>query len=442
MEEKVKVDLIVVGGGPAGLMAAAVAAKEGLEVVVVERGEYSGSKNVGGLLYGTILNELIPNFYERAPIERCVSKRSLFFLTPDKHISLSFGSDEWSKPPYNNTYIVHRSQFDRWLAGEVEEIGATLLDGTVVDELIYEGDGGDKRVVGVKVRGEEEEEFYADVVILADGANPLVTESAIESLGMRKGKKEQQYALGVKEVIALPKEKVEDRFNLEDGEGAAFDFFGAPFEGLVGGGFIYTGKETVSIGVAVKLEAMIQARMNPNDLIEGFKNHPVVRRLIDGGELLEYSAHLIPEGGRLAVPQLSANGVMIAGDAAGFVNASLYKEGTNHAMESGKYAGLTAVEAKKSGDFSSETLSGYERRLMEGVVMKDLKKYERFPEILDTTPELLSLYPKKVVDTLVSFFTVTGEPKSEIQKRAIKEFFRGLPKLKLIGHLLKAKRLV
>jgi len=438
MEEKVKVDLIVVGGGPAGLMAAAVAAKEGLDVVVVERGEYSGAKNVGGLLYGTILSELIPDFHERAPIERFVSKRILTFLTPDKHISLSFGSDEWAKPPFNNTYIVHRSQFDRWLAEEVEEMGATLLDGTVVDDLIYDED----KAIGVRIRGEEEEEFFSDVVILADGANPLVTESAVEKLGMRKGKKEQQYAIGVKEIIALPREKIEDRFNLDGNEGAALDFFGAPFEGLVGGGFIYTCKETLSIGVAAKLETMVQAKMNPNDLIEGFKRHPFVKKLIEGGELLEYSAPSDPGGGRKAVPQLSANGVMIVGDAAGFVNASLYKEGTNHAMESGRYAGLTAAEAKGKGDFSRQTLSEYERKLSQGVVMKDLEKYERFPEILDTTPEILSLYPKKIVDTMVSFFSVTGEPKSEIQKRAIKEFFRGLPKLKLIGHLLKAKKLI
>ena len=440
MEERVELDLIVVGGGPAGLCAAAVAAKEGLEVAVIERGEYSGSKNVGGLLYGTVLNQIVPNFYEQAPIERPVSKRFFVFLTPEGHLSLSFGSEEWSKPPFNNTFIVHRSQFDRWLASKVEEMGATIVDGMVVDELIYEGEGEGKRAVGVRIRGGEE--FYANVVILADGANAIVTESAIEQLGMRRGKKEQEYALGVKEVIALPKEKIEDRFNLEEGEGAALDFFGAPFENLIGGGFIYTCKETLSIGVAAKLGSMLKARINPNDMIEGFKRHPFVKKLIEGGELLEYSAHLIPEGGYLAVPQLSANGVMIAGDAAGLVNMSLYKEGTNHAMESGRCAGLTAAEAKRKGDFSRETLSSYEEKLKEGFVMEDLKKYKDLPEVLETTPQLLSLYPKKIVDTLVNFFTVTGEPKSEIQKRAIKEFFKGISKLSLVRHLLKARKII
>ena len=304
----------------------------------------------------------------------------------------------------------------------------------------YEGEGEGKRAVGVRIRGGEE--FYANVVILADGANAIVTESAIEQLGMRRGKKEQEYALGVKEVIALPKEKIEDRFNLEEGEGAALDFFGAPFENLIGGGFIYTCRETLSIGVAAKLGSMLKARINPNDMIEGFKRHPFVKKLIEGGELLEYSAHLIPEGGYLAVPQLSANGVMIAGDAAGLVNMSLYKEGTNHAMESGRCAGLTAAEAKRKGDFSREALSSYEEKLKEGFVMEDLKKYKDLPEVLETTPQLLSLYPKKIVDTLVNFFTVTGEPKSEIQKRAIKEFFKGISKLSLVRHLLKARKII
>ena len=121
---------------------------------------------------------------------------------------------------------------------------------------------------------------------------------------------------------------------------------------------------------------------------------------------------------------------------------SLYKEGTNHAMESGRCAGLTAAEAKRKGDFSREALSSYEEKLKEGFVMEDLKKYKDLPEVLETTPQLLSLYPKKIVDTLVNFFTVTGEPKSEIQKRAIKEFFKGISKLSLVRHLLKARKII
>ena len=115
-DERVKMDAIVVGGGPAGLAAAYTMAKAGLEVMVVERGEYCGAKNMGGLLYGTVLNRMIPNFFEKAPIERCVARRALYFLGEREHIAMNFGADEWAQPPFNHTFIVHRAQFDRWFS--------------------------------------------------------------------------------------------------------------------------------------------------------------------------------------------------------------------------------------------------------------------------------------------------------------------------------------
>jgi len=247
-EEKVKVDVIVVGGGPAGLTAAYVMAQKELEVVVVERGEYAGSKNVSGLLYGSVINELIPEFYENAPIERPVTKRSITYLGDDVHASITFGSQEWTRPPYNNTFVVYRAQFDKWFAEEVEEAGATILDGMVVDELLYEGEGENKKVVGVRIRGEEEfEDFFSELVILATGVNSPLTESVIQELGLKPGKESQAYALGVKEIISLNAEKIEDRFNILENEGAAFDFIGEPFDGLIGGGFIYTAKEELVV---------------------------------------------------------------------------------------------------------------------------------------------------------------------------------------------------
>ena len=438
--EEVKVDVIVIGGGPSGLSAAYTMAQSGLDVVVLERGEYAGAKNVSGLLYGAVINELVPEFYEKAPIERPVSKRNIIFLGDGNHCLVSFGDDEWSKPPYNNTFVVSRAQFDRWFADEASEIGASLLEGVVADGLLYEGDEQNKKVIGVKVR--DDEDFYADIVILADGANALVTETVIKELGMRPGKKPQDYALGVKEIIALGQEKIEDRFNLNENEGAALDFIGAPFEGLVGAGFIYTGKEALSIGFAVKVDSIIHSKLSPNDIIDGFKNHPLVKKYVQGGELVEYSAHLIPEGGYLAIPELTANGLMIVGDAAGFVNISLYHEGSNLAMASGKYAGETAIVAKEQNNFSKQTLAVYEDKLNEEFVMKDLKKYKDAPKILDSTPELFSLYPKKICKLLVDYFTSNQESKKDIQKKAIKDFFAGLPKPKFVGNLFKAKKLL
>jgi len=439
MQEKVKVDAIVIGAGPAGLAAAYTMAKEGLEVIVVERGEYSGSKNVGGLLYGTALNKLIPNFYEKAPIERPVSKRTLSFLGEHEYFSINFGSETWSSPPFNNTYIVHRAQFDKWFSTQVEQTGANLLEATVVDDLIYETLNGEKKVVGVKIRGDEE--FYSDVVILAEGANALVTQKASKTLGLKTGNIKQEYAVGVKEIISLSKEKIEDRFGLAENEGAALDFFGSPFDRVVGGGFIYTGKESIHVGFAARAESLTHSKLNPNDILDKFKSNPRVKPYIAGGELLEYSAHLIPEGGFDAVCELFGNGLMIVGDAAGFVNMSLYKEGTNHAMESGRCAGETAIIAKKKGDFSRQTLAEYEKKLKAGTILKDLKKYRKVSQVLEGTPNLFSLYPKKVAQLMIDYFTVCDESKSQIQKRAIRGFLKGLPKFEFVRDVIRAKAL-
>jgi electron transfer flavoprotein-quinone oxidoreductase len=439
-DDVVKVDAIVVGGGPAGLSASLTMARAGLEVILIERGEYAGSKNVGGLLYGTVLNKLIPDAFKKAPIERPVSRRCIAYLGDGQHMTLDFGADEWSKPPYNNTYIVNRSQFDRWFAREVEKEGVTILEGTVVDDLLYEGDGAARKVAGVRLRGDEQ--FRCDVVILAEGANCLVTKKAMETLGMLVGTHPQEYAVGVKEIIGLPREKIEDRFNLEPHEGAAMDFIGVPFKNTVGGGFIYTAKEAIHLGAVVRIETMVQAQRNPNEILDAFKRHPGIRKYVEGGELLEYSAHMLPEGGYGAIGQLSANGLMICGDAAGLLNMSIYKEGTNHAMESGLYAAETAAEAKKAGSFSRQTLASYESRLRKGVVLKDLKKYSEVPDVLSGTPGLFSLYPQKVTQMLVDYFAVTDEPKSVIQKKAIRKFLKGLPKLQFLRDVLRARKMV
>lgn len=436
-DDQVKVDALVVGGGPAGLSAALTMAKAGLEVILVERGEYAGAKNVGGLVYGTVLNRLIPNAFEKAPIERPVSKRSLFFLGGEEHVGLDFGAAEWSRPPFNHTYIVHRSQFDRWFAAQAEAAGVSLLEGMVAEEVLTEGEGRDKRAVGVRLRGDER--LYANAVVLADGANCLVSEKARADLGMRDGRVRQEYAVGVKEIIGLPRGVIEDRFNLEPGEGAAIDFFGVPFEGLVGGGFLYTARESIHLGFAARIESLTHAGISPNEVITRLKQHPLVRKYIRGGELQEYSAHMIPEGGYNAIPDLVANGALIAGDAAGFVNMSLYKEGTNHAMESGVAAGETLVELKPKGDWSAAALGRYRERLSGGVVLKDLKQYSRVPEVLANTPNLLSLYPKKVNRMLIDYFTVLPEPKKAVQRRALKNFLKGLPKFQFIRDLLRAR---
>ncbi len=439
-DDVVKMDAIVVGGGPAGIAAAHTMAKAGMEVLVFERGEYAGSKNMGGLLYGSVLNGMIPEFYKKAPIERPVSKRQITYLGKERHAGLQFGADEWSEAPYNNTFIVWRSQFDRWFAKQAEDAGANLLESMVVEGLIYKGDGDSKKAVGVKLRGDEE--FYADTIILADGVNSIVTEEAVRELGIKQGKTKQEFVVGVKEVITLPQKTIEDRFGLTENEGAALDFFGAPFEGLVGGAFIYTAKDALHVGMAANLETVKDSGLSPNEIMNKFKQYPLIKKYLRDGELREYSAHLIPEGGYNAIGELSGAGVMITGDAAGLVNMSLYKEGTNHAMESGYLAAGIAVEAKAKNDFSKTAFAKYDEKLRNSVAMRDMKKYKDLPFIMQNSPNLFSLYPEQAVRLMCDFFTVTAEPKKTIQKRAIKRFLKELPKGKFIRDVLRARKLI
>lgn len=439
-DEQVKLDALVVGGGPSGLSAALVMASHGLEVGVLERGEFCGSKNVSGLLYTTVLRDLVPDYLDSAPLERPVSRRTLTFLDSQAHWSVTFGADAWSDNPFNHTHVVYRSQFDRWFAKQAEDAGASLLEGMVVDGLVYEGTGSERRPVGVRVR--DDEPLFADIIVLADGANSIVTDHAIRELDLHRGQKSQTWAVGLKQIVSLPREKIEDRFNLEAHEGCALDFIGAPFDGLVGGGFLYTGKDSIAVGFAAKAESFAKRKVKPEEVINAFTSHPQVRKYLQGGELEEYSAHMIPESGYLAIPELAANNLMIVGDAAGLVNMSLYHEGSNHAMASGRAAGETAIAAKQSGDFSRQGLQSYRDRLSNTFVLPDLAKYKEVPEIMDSIPELFSLYPSKLCSLLIDFFTVSQRTKAETQKQAIRKFLYGLPKLSNARNLWKARRLI
>jgi electron transfer flavoprotein-quinone oxidoreductase len=439
-EEKVKVDVVVVGAGPAGLMATHRLAQEGLEVIVVERGSYAGSKNVSGLLYSSVLSEAIPDFSEKAPLERPVTRRTLGFLGDDVFGALEFGCQDWRQPPHNQTWVVYRAQFDRWLAQEVEDAGANLLDGMVVDDLLYEGEGNDKRVVGVQIRGDEP--FYANVVILAEGALGVVTEKAISELGMRHGLKHQYYGIGVKEIWGLPSGVIEDRFHLEPGEGAALEWVGSPFKGLVGGGFLYTGKESLALGFIVKVDSLAQSGLSPHELMESFKSHPEVKKYIHGGELLEYSAHTIPEGGYDSIPQLSDHGLLITGDAGGLVNASVYHEGANLAMASGRIAAEAVIQAHSKGDFSRDALAFYDEMLKDSFVMRDLEQYRKVPEAQKVFPRLMEVLPPRFCRILVDAYGQSQDPKRSIQRTAIRNFFDGLPKFRTAVDLWHMRRLI
>lgn len=416
MGESEKFDLIVVGGGPAGLTAAYVAAKAGLQVIVLERGDFCGSKNVfGGIFFTNVMRQIMPDFEGDAPVERVVTKRRWSLLTPDGEIGGGFKFKKFGEPPHNNSYTVLRAKFDKWFADKVEEAGAMIITGAVVDGFITENG----KVKGVKARMEDGD-IYGDMVILADGVNSLLA----KTLGMHNELPAVSTIVGVKEIITLPEERICDRFGLTDNEGAAYEYFGFAAKGAVGSGFIYTNKDTISVGVGGTVASLIEHKLNPNDLLEFFKAHPAVAPLVRDGEQKEYAAHLIPDMGYNGISKLSSGNVMVVGDAAGFVNASLFHEGTNLAMESGRIAGETAVSAKKSGDFSEGKIAEYGKKMSESFVIKDLKKFRNLPKTLEHSPQLFEKYPKIMEEFVRDMFTVDGEPKNKKQIRLIKRLLK------------------
>ena len=414
-----KFDAIVVGAGPAGLSAAITMADKGLKVIVIERGDYPGAKNVmGGILYSEPTVQIFPEFWKEAPLERPITEENYWFLTGDSVTKFGHRNQRFAEEPYN-AFSVFRAHFDKWMGEKLKAKGGLLICETVVEDVI-EKDG---KVIGVKC-GRANGDIYADVVIVAEGVNSMLTQKALKMQKMNM--KEDYLAVAVKEVIYLDEEKIEDRFALEKGFGATIEVIGNSTKGMVGTGFIYTNKESISIGTGALMSQLIKSKMSPNDLLESFKNNPMVKPLIRGGETKEYAGHMIPEGGYNAMPKLYGNGVLVAGDAAQMVNG-LHREGSNMAMISGKIAGETVIAAASKGNFSEETLSSYQKKLEDTFIIKDLKKYKKSSEYFDHNPELFALYPELVSDAMYTFFNVDGTSKKDVQKKMMKDAFKKRP---------------
>lgn len=401
-----KFDAIVVGGGLAGITAAYVLAKAGQEVLLIERGNYCGAKNVtGGRLYGHSLEKIIPNFAEEAPIERKIVKERISMTTAKGGMTIEYGSEKL-KDQKCASYSVLRAKFDKWYAEKAENEGAMIVTGIRVDDVIVQ----DGKVVGVDCGGEE---MMADVVILADGVNSLLA----QKLGMKQELKGDQVAVGVKEVIKFDEKTICERFGVAPGEGAAWMFAGDPTDGNIGGGFLYTNKESVSVGIVATISDIGRSDVSIPDMVERLKNHPAVAPVLAGGTLLEYSAHLVTEGGYKMVPELCRDGVLLAGDAAAFViNLGYTVRGMDFAIESGRLAAEAVLKAKEANDFSAESLSVYKTMLEKSFVMKDLKHYKDMPEFMECH-EVFNQIPAMVDDIMGGMFVVDGsDPASMVAK--------------------------
>lgn len=386
-------DVIVVGAGPAGSVAALMAARDGLDVVLLERGPFPGSKNAyGGVVYGRVLDEVLPGWWEEVPVQRWVTRRSTVMLTGTQALTVDFRTTDWGQPPYNGC-TTFRADFDSWLAGKAVDAGAQLVTSTVATGLIVEGG----RVVGVRT-DRPDGDLRAPLVIAADGVNSFLAKEA----GLIPRTQPRHLTLGVKEVLALPREVIDARFGVRGDEGVDVELLGCT-RGIPGGGFVYTNRDSLSVGVVVSLEHLTAAKVRAEDLVADLKAHPAVAPWVEGAELKEYTAHLIPEGGYDHLTPLSAPGMLVTGDAAGLcLAAGIWLEGVNFAIGSGLEAGRHARRILETGDERP-----YRRALEQTFVLQDHKRLRGASGLL-LSDRIQQRYPGMMADLVQGLFTVTN----------------------------------
>jgi electron transfer flavoprotein-quinone oxidoreductase len=404
-------DVVVVGAGPAGSAAALEAARAGLSVALLERGPYPGAKNVyGGVVYGRVLDELVPGWWKHMPVQRWVTRRSTMVITENQALTVDFRTEDWGRPPYNGATAL-RAELDGWLASLAQRAGAVLVPATTATGLLRDAAG---RVRGVRT-DRPGGDLGARVVIACDGVNSFLAKEA-GLFAKVPGRQAEHTSLGVKETLALPREAIEERFGLSGRHGQDIEVLGGT-AGIPGGGFLYTNLESVSVGVVLSLTGLAASGMRPEAVLAGLKEHPAIAPLLRGGELKEYSAHLIPEGGYDTMPELAGDGILVAGDAAAMcLAAGVWLEGVNYALGAGMYAGRAAAAAVTAGDTSRRGLAGYRRLLEESFVLADHRRLRRVPGLV-FSDRVQHTYPALLCDVAQGFFTVDNpRPKPGLRR--------------------------
>jgi electron transfer flavoprotein-quinone oxidoreductase len=372
-------EAVVVGCGPGGAAAAAVLADNGVETLVLERGVEAGSKNVsGGLIYAEesapyTIDDLYPGFREHAS-ERPITEYHIHNVAGNKVKSyditdLHDHDTEWSD-------AVLRRKMDSWLEQRVHErtreTGGGVLTGVYVDGLLQE----DGEIKGVTC--EELDPIEADLVVAADGVNSELAREA----GLMDWEEPDEWFQGVKAVVDLPDGAVEERFGIAEDEGAAHLFSGDLFEGVRGGGFVYTNEDTLSVGTVFHLDSLVAEEAEPHELLDALLTHPMLAEYFDGEyDELEYSAKLVPDSKKVAHTSPHRGRLVLVGDAAGQMQAQgPIIKGMNHAVTAGALAAEAFVESRARKSRKNEPTAGalYEQKLKDEGVMGKLrpKRYE------------------------------------------------------------------
>jgi electron transfer flavoprotein-quinone oxidoreductase len=424
-------DVIIVGAGPAGSIAALKMAKAGLNVALLERGRHPGSKNIfGGLLHRTpVLNELYPALWDEAPLERHVHKKTVSVMTSKSSVSLAFETEDFEQTPHNG-YTVMRPVFDNWLAQEAVKAGVKLLCKCTVDNLLRK----EGKIAGVTVKGREGN-LKSSLVIAADGVLSFTAEKA----GLRGALQPGQMGLGIKLLMGLPAETINERFGLVKDEGADYTFLGITGE-VRGGGFLYTNNESISFGLVVHLDSLKASGKTPYDLMNQALQHPDIKKLLKGAVPLEYSAHLVPEGSMKGIPQLYGGGILVVGDAAGLCYTNgINLEGLNLAITSGAIAADCAIEAVKNKDFSSQRLSIYKKKLYESFVIKDMKTFSKAVDMMHIN-RLYEIYPEIISNIFRRVYQSDGVPRDKMLKLVRREAAHKVKTGKMISDGIKIGR--
>lgn len=384
-------DVVVVGAGPAGSAASLTLARKGINVLMLEKGKVPGEKNMtGGVLYGDLddgwgMIDLVPEFEDSAPIQRKVVYHDIVVLSkPDTKkgesmyyrltrnsllariglINLTFDT--------GHDYTVLRRSFDRWFANLAVQSGAMLATGTTVEGLLFEGGA----VAGVRTAREE---IRSNLVIDCSG----VTSTLVKEAGLRDSLGSQQLYHGIKRIYKMDEATIEKKFRVQPGQGCALFFLGDFMHGVEGGAFIYTNKNTLSVGLVVSLDSLVRASTRRFDEVgkiidiqDDFEAYPMVAELLEGAEVVEYAAHNIPKGFNCIPKSPCADGYLAAGDALGtFVKIGPMVDGMRRAIASGMMAASTYIEARLSGLFGARNLSRYRQLL--APIYKDVSRSGR-----------------------------------------------------------------
>jgi electron transfer flavoprotein-quinone oxidoreductase len=409
-EHDVDFDVIVIGGGIAGCVTAFQLAQQGRSVVLIERGEAPGSKNLsGGVLYCRGMEQVFPGFLDQAPVERRITRNYINFLNPQSSIGIDYKDARLVDPV--NAVTVLRAKLDPWLAEQCEQAGVFIMSGVRVDRVLTEAGANGRRVVGVEAG---EDQLRAHVVVAADGVNSFIA----QEVGLRPKPPLHHLAIGVKCVVRMPRETIESRFNLAGDEGAAFAVVGDCTEGVGGGGFMYTNTESISVGVVLRLDDLTAKDKVATDVFDHFLAHPFIATYLQGGEVVEYGCHLVAEGGLAMVGEIAMDGLVVVGDAAGLtLNTGLTVRGMDLAVASGVAAATGIGSALDKKDTSTAGLAGYREAFFGSAAGQDMKTYAKAPGFLEVR-RMYQEYGELFGNVLYGAFNLDDKPREHLMKVA------------------------